>query len=154
MTDARWQAVTWLLVVIGWVVVHYLTVVRERQKEIRELKNQVVDAILRVERAAIAFHQSSGHDSDAARTLVTDLSRIGRTIGSPPLRILCVESKSVKEFRKSVTLRNFDPSDFRSQQPSSNLVSEITRCADDLILSIDNSYASRYLDKWWHCFRV
>lgn len=154
MTDARWQAVTWLLVILGWIVVHYLTVVRERQKEVGDLKTQVVESILQVERDAIAFHQSAGHDSERARMLVTDLSRIGQAIANPPICMLCVHSRPVREFRKSVTLRNFDPTNFRSQHPSSRLVSEITRCADDLIAAIKNSYSSRYLEKWWQCFRV
>lgn len=148
------QVITGVLVVSGWVIVHYLTHTRERQKEIRELKSKLVDRILAVEQGAFAFHQAPHHNSDKARALVAEISRVSTAIAMQPLACLAVEPKVVRLFRSSVTLKNFEPSGFQAQSSDSALLCDISLRVEALIAAIENAYANRYLSKWWQTFRV
>lgn len=156
IAEPRWegQIVTWLLVAVGWVIVHYLTVTRERQKEIRELKSKVIERILDIEQRAIAFHQASSHSADEARGLLAEIERISSAISRQPLSVLSVDPKARRQFRRSVTLRNFDLSNFHPQAANSKLLSDISLAAECLTNSLEQAYAGRYLSQWWQVFRV
>lgn len=146
---------TWfsvMLIIAGWVVVHHLSVIRERQKEIRERKDKLIQTIYEIEKAAICFHQSGNFNEEAARLLLVSLLRI-----SPEIKLLPFISKESKHFielRRSVTYTNFDSSKFVSQQPTSKLVAKINQATDDLVTQIETDYSSRYLSGWSQSLRL
>lgn len=148
------QIITWGLIVLGWVTVHYLTLTRERQKEIRELKSKLIEQILQVESRAIAFHQASNYSQDEARALVAEISRVSSAINRKPLAILSIDPKTVAKFRRSVTLVNFDQSRFTSQSANGRLVTDISLHTEKLTSALEEAYAVRYLDAPWQAFRV
>ncbi|MCX7176016.1 MAG: hypothetical protein NT159_19250 [Proteobacteria bacterium] len=148
------QLITWLLIVAGWVIVHYLTLTRERQKEIRDLKSKIVEHILEIEKRSIAFHQSPNHRPDEARNLVAEIDRVITTIARQPLSLLCISPLVLRQFRSGITLKNFDPSRFQAQPSTSRLLSDISLHTEALINALEQAYAGRYLNKWWQVFRV
>lgn len=148
------QLITWLLIIAGWVIVHYLTLTRERQKEIRDLKSKIVEYILEIEKRSIAFHQSPNHNSDEARNLVAEIGRVSTAIARRPLSLLCISPRVIRQFRSGVTLKNFDPSSFQSQPATSRLLSDISLRTEALINALEEAYSRRYLHGWWQVFRV
>lgn len=148
------QIITWGLIVVGWVTVHYLTLTRERQKEIRELKSKLVERILAIEQSSISFHQASNYSQDGARLLVAEIERVSSAIARKPLSILAIEPKAVTQFRRSITLRNFDLSRFSTQSANSRLLNDISLGTEALADALEEAYANRYLNSWWQAFRV
>lgn len=148
------QIITWMLIVVGWVMVHYLTLTRERQKEVRELKSKLVEQILEVENRSISFHQAPNYSQDHARSLVAEIERISSAIARKPLSILAIEPKVVALFRRSITLKNFDQSIFSSQSADSRLLNDISLRTEILTNALEQAYANRYLNAWWQAFRV
>ena len=146
--------VTWLLIVTGWVVVHYLTLTRERQKEVRDLKMRLVDRILEVERRGCLFHQAAIFSPDEAGALVAEIGRISAEIARLPLSTLRVPKKAVVRFRASITLANFDLTRFQPQPATSLLLSNISLAAEGLINALEHAYDARYLSRWWQAFRI
>lgn len=148
------QIITWALIVLGWVTVHYLTLTRERQKEIRELKSKLIERILDVESRSISFHQASNYNQDEARSLVAEIERVSSAIARKPLSILAIEPKVVTQFRRSITLKNFDQSIFTSQAANSRLLNDISLRTEALTNVLEEAYANRYLNGWRQAFRV
>lgn len=148
------QLITWALIVVGWVIVHYLSLTRERQKEVRELKSKLVERILDIERRAIIFHQASNHCFDETRSLISEIDRVASAIARQPMSLLSIQPKLVRQFRSGITLRNFDASGFQPQMATSRLLADISLRTDGLIDALEQAYARRYLDRWWQAFRV
>ena len=148
------QIITWVLIIVGWVTVHSLTLTRERQKEIRELKSKLVKQILDVETRSISFHQASNYSRDESRSLVAEIERVSSAIARKPLSSLAIEPKVVTEFRRSITLKNFDQSIFSSQSADSRLLNDISLCTETLTNALEEAYGNRYLNAWWQAFRV
>lgn len=148
------QLITWLLIVAGWVIVHYLTLTRERQKEIRDLKSKLVEHIFEIEKRSIAFHQLPNHNPDEARNLVAEIDRVSTAIARQPLSLLGISPKVIRLFRSGVTLKNFDPSSFQSQPATSRLISDISLHTEALTYALEQAYSRRYLTEWWQAFRV
>ncbi|MEF3068014.1 hypothetical protein [Pandoraea apista] len=146
--------VTWGLVVVGWVAVHYLTSVRERQKEIRELVGKLLETIASLERASVAFHSAPAFDQVKAYELTSTIASIRRRLTSQPLSKLQVSPDRILKLRRAVTLDNFDVKNFSSQAPTSPLIQGILAICEDVTISIEQAYARRYLLSWWQSFRI
>ena len=143
-----------ILIVVGWVIVHHLTVVRERRREILDLKDRLVDRIVDVESRAIAFHEASAFVPTAARDLVSSVTRIAFDIAEPPFSWFQINPGLVVQFRRSVTYRNFDSSRFRSQPADSKVILALSIAAEELARAINHAYFDRYFARWWQAFRV
>lgn len=153
MPDWTHQVVTWLLVIAGWIIVHYLTVTRERQKEVRDEAKTICREIHELELRATNFHRSPTHDFGEAQAILSQMNRISSALASKPLSNLGVAPAEVRRFRQSVTLRNFDPRGFEPQTPDSALIRDIGLRSEQLAASVNECVARRYLDHWWQTFR-
>lgn len=154
MTNPSCQIITWILIVAGWIIVHYLTVTRERHKEIREQKSNLCSAIIEIEKNAIAFHQSLDFNPDLARNLMSSICRISNSISKPPLKNLRVAPDHIKKFRQSITLKNFEKRDFLTLEPNSRIISNISLSTERLINALDDSYSIKYMSRWWQIFKI
>jgi len=158
MCDVRYSVVhpmgTWVVIVAGWIVVHFLTVTRERQKEIRDLKSRLVERILEIEKRSIDFHQAEIYSLENGSWIIAEIHRASKSLSRQPLSSLGVKPEVVKKFRQSITGRNFDLSSFVPQRSASDLVRAISACAEDLSEDVERAYASKYLTSWWQIFRV
>jgi hypothetical protein len=143
------QIVTWCLVVFGWVVVHCLTVKRERQKEVRDLKSLLIEKIERIEQQATEFHTSDTHDFQRAQQLIGDISRVGKQLTGLQLKCLEVAPKYIRQFRQSITSKNLDKTSFEKQTPDSPVVRDIFTASTQLIDAIESAYTSKYFAQNW-----
>lgn len=139
ITNPSTNIATWLIVLIGWIVVHLATLSRERRKEKRDAANSIIEELKIVEQLAVVFHTAEKYDSGASDTLIWRVSRVIRTLQRPPLKILDVPLNLMVRFRKGITLRNIEPSTFSTQTYHCDLVRDIRTVTDEMVESIEAS---------------
>lgn len=139
------QIPTWLVVVAGWFVVHHLTTKRDQRKEARERLDQFILVLRAIEEKAIQFHQSDTYKGDLARTLLFDIQRIIAKLKRHPFGSFEVSPNLLKEMRRAVTLKNFDPSKFVCQPANSTILSNVANAVDDIDDQLEREYERIYL---------
>lgn len=139
------QISTWIIVVAGWFVVHHLSTKRDQRKEARERLDQLVALLRELEERAINFHQSTTYKGDLARSLLFDIQRIIAKLKRHPFGSFEISSNLLKEFRRSVTYNNFDPSKFECQPPNSLILGNIANVVDDIEDQLEEEYERIYL---------
>src|SRR5689334_10731024 len=89
MTTPWWaNLVTWVLILVGWYIVHLATLERERRKERRELVQLTLEALRELEADAAKYHTAATFDSIALDALVYKTGRIIRSLQRVPLKEL------------------------------------------------------------------
>lgn len=141
------QLITWVILVVGWYVVHHLTAQREQRKEARERLDQFVIALREIEVRSVEFHQSKTYEADLARTLLFDIQRIFVRLKRHPFGLFVIPPNLPKEVRKAITLRNFDFSKFTRQSPNSEILGDIANAIDKLEDQLEKEYERIYLGR-------
>lgn len=131
------NAVTWWMVLVGWIVVHRTTLSRERRKENREAVARIIDEINVVGNLAITFHTSRTFDSQASDALIWRVNRVIRTLQRLPLQNLDIPLGMMVRFRKGLTLLNTDASVFVTQTYQGEIVKGVRAVTDDLLETIE-----------------
>jgi hypothetical protein len=134
---AHANIVTWILVIIGWIVVHYLTLTRDRRKEKRELAKITVANLINLEKEAVDFHCADQFDEHARESLLWKTGRINRLLSREPFNELKLNLVLMKKLRQCITLNNADRTGFSSQSVYSSLILDIRHTVDDLIYEIE-----------------
>ena len=94
------QIPTWIIVIVGWFVVHHLSTQRDQRKEARERLDQFISALRAIEEKAIQFHQSDSYKGDVARALLFDIQRIIAKLKRHPFGSFVVSPDLQKELRR------------------------------------------------------
>ncbi|HXU93961.1 MAG TPA: hypothetical protein VFP33_09925 [Gallionella sp.] len=136
------EAVTWLLVFIGWGVVHLATLARDRRKEKRETSMQLCKDIADLQSAAIDFHTAARFDSRKSTDLAQQVERIILRVQKKPLSELNIPLTRLITLRRKITQHNVDASDFSSQPADSEIILGIRTAISDLIGAIEDSRES------------
>lgn len=139
------QAPTWLIVIAGWFVVHYLTTKRDQRKEARESLDKFIIGLRAIEEQAINFHQSTSYKCDVARSLLFDIQRSFTKLKRHPFCSFEVSPSLQIVLRRAVTLKNFDPSKFACQPANSIILSNIANAVDDIEDLLEKEYERIYL---------
>ena len=139
------QIPTWIIVVVGWFVVHHLSTKRDQRKEARECLDQLVVQLREIEERAINFHQSTTYKGDLARSLLFDIQRIIARLKRHPFGSFEISSNLLKELRRSITYNNFDHSKFACQPANSSIFGDIANVVDDLEDQLEKEYERIYL---------
>jgi len=139
------QIPTWIIVVLGWFVVHHLSKKRDQRKEARERIDQFIVALRAIEEKAIEFHQSDSYKGDVARSLLFDIQRIIAKLKRHPFCSFKVDHNLLKELRRAVTLKNFDSSKFVCQPANSAILSNVANAVDDIEDQLEKEYERIYL---------
>lgn len=139
------QIPTWLIVIVGWHVVHRLTLQREERKEARERIDVYLGALRGIEDRAILFHQSDEYRGDVARALRFDIQRAIASLKRHPFAKFSVGAELLKELRRAITFRNFDPTGFVRQSEQSQILSDIANSVDDIEDQLEREYERIYL---------
>lgn len=139
------QIPTWLIVVVGWFVVHRLTVKREQRKEARECVDAFVRTLRESEAKAISFHQGNVFKDDLARALVFDIQRAIAKLKRHPFASFNISPDSLIELRRAITLNNFDSSQFACQPANSLILSDIANAVDGIEDQLESEYERIYL---------
>lgn len=141
----KWvNSIPWLIAICGWFVAHAFSEARERRKDIKAQIEKLHDRLSVIEKSAISFHTQATFDSGLARELTSQLDRVERAINRVQILSVAPLFPSIIAHRRSVTLRNFDASEFVQQEPNSELIHEITNTTFEIEDEIDRQYQYRY----------
>lgn len=142
------QFITWLLVVLGWIVVHFLGEARERKKEVRAELDSIYDAIHDSRRMARNFHCSDTFDGVLARDVLVGLESIERRL----LRMRFFDDREIApgivRLRQAISLRNFTKSEFSKQDENSEILGDISFYSEELIDELENVFRQHYPDRF------
>lgn len=144
MANCADGSLTWLLVLLGWYVVHRASLSRERRKERREITFRCVDEVKDIERRALGFHTAAAYCHDAVEEITVDVSRLIRRLQRPPLQSLQIPTQHLVRLRQSITLKNADLSGFTAQQRNGEIPQEIRSACNSLIDAIELAREREY----------
>lgn len=131
------NVVTWGLVLAGWVVVHKMTLFRERRKENRDAVTRFIDEMKAVEDMAIRFHTADKFDAEGSHSLICRVGRLNRMLQRQPLKALNMSLALMIRFKKGLTLKNTDASSFKMHGHHSDLVVGIRDVTNDMLEAIE-----------------
>jgi len=141
------QTVTWLLVITGWGLVNRQNNIREKRKELRALLDKIQSFLDELEDQAIKYHTSE-QSAELAFHLKRSLNKkFQNKLSILKLRNLDIEKcyPHLKQFRKAVTLENFDTADFKPRSISDDLIKNIWLSKENLSQELEKSFAKKYL---------
>lgn len=140
------QAITWLLVIIGWYIVDGRQNARETRKELKAELDSLITAIECIVDSATTFHTASQQDKSASSNIKYRLRVVSNGISLLKARGVNIKSEFLVKFRQACTLNNFDTNRFRQQPPNSMLIHNIQSTGQDLIFSLQRTFISKYTD--------
>lgn len=135
------HAVTWIVVVAGWFIVHRATLSRERRREKRDSARQLITDLHELEKSAREFHGAEHYDEYAAAALAMRCDRMIKVLQRPPFDELKIDPHLLKSLRQAITCRNIDRSAFSQQAANSEIQRNIRFAADDLIDAVEETKA-------------
>lgn len=139
MDKASTDIVTWLLMFIGWAVIHKATLIRDRRKEKREISMQTCKDIAELQSSAIDFHTAPHFNARKSTDLAQQVERIILRLQKPPLSELNIPLTRMIALRRQITKHNIDPTDFKSQPDDSQIIFGIRNAVTDLIIVIEDN---------------
>lgn len=127
------ELVTWVLVIVGWMVVSDQQATRERSKNSTERLDAFRKQLAEVEHLAISFHTRTYKVSDA-NNLLRKLGRLSREASYLRKQGLIGlgTSEDVRSVRSAITLKNFDRGNHVIQASDSPLVQTIESVCNNL----------------------
>jgi hypothetical protein len=133
------QVISWVLVIAGWFLVHYLSNERESAKERRQETRLALarlrEAMEGMRDDAVAFHQGGGYAGDKLRKIELCLERLERSWLrlAPAGNNREIISKHIVAMRQSFSRSNADASTFCQQQYDSPIINGIIDAFDEAI---------------------
>src|ERR1700730_9541944 len=113
--DWSWSGpISWLLVIVGWLVINGQHNRRETRKEIRSALNDLYEMLNEIEDEAFTYHTGAG-DSALSRRIKRRVSQIHSRVNLAFINTIETRcGKEIASFRKAVTLHNFDTAAHKS----------------------------------------
>lgn len=131
-------SIPWVLVLLGWIIVHHLTLNRDRRKEKRAIADQIIEKLQNLEVLTVNFHTSNAFDALKAEEISLNIERVIRSIQRTPMDEIVVPTSYLVCLRQAMTRKNFDISDFITQSQGSEILRNIRVVVDDLISQIES----------------
>lgn len=138
------QVVTWVLVIIGWLIVNWQHNKRIRRNETRERLDQVSESLLKLEQMAIEYHTAKKRDDKLACSIRAAMERIDRAIYRLGLANAADFNPKIIDLRRAITLQNFDSRKYERKNPSSEFIDRISHSTSELIELLESKYLIRY----------
>ena len=138
------SAVSWLLVILGWIIINTQHNRRETRKEIRAALNNFYELLNEIEDDAITYHTSSG-DPVLSRRIKRRLSQLYRRVNLAfQDTIECQCASQITAFRRAVTLHNFDTATYTQLKASDPVFEEITATKERLVNVLEQAFMTKY----------
>jgi len=144
--------VTWLIVIIGWLVVNNQNNNRESRKELRTRIDCLRNQIEGVEAQAIKYH-TSVHDENLGLKIKLSIERIANDVNILGISLSNNFSFLVFQFRKSITLNNFDSHEHTILNADNELIQNIASAIQSLTIEIEKAYGNKYHVPWYKKLR-
>lgn len=127
------HGVTWVIVVVGWKIVHSSTLARERRREKRDAAKQIASDLHELEKSAREFHGADHYDEYAAAELAMRCDRLIKMLQRVPFDELKIPPSLMTSLRRAITCGNIDRTAFSQQAANSEIQRNIRVATDDLI---------------------
>lgn len=138
------DAISWIIVVVGWLIINRQHNNRETRKEIRASLMDLYRLLDSIEADAFAYHTTEP-DVALARKIKRELDQIySRVRLALSDTVTCDSSKQISEFRKSITLHNFDTVSFEKKAADDSIFDEIMIAKRQLISVLEHAYSQKY----------
>jgi len=147
MSDSSGGGVTWLLVVVGWVATHYLSLKREKRKEVRSKLDEIRAELSALESEITVFHTNSTFSLEKARVIVLHMQRISSDVEREP-KLKKDTSRFRFDLRKAATLVNFDKTAFTRLEHDSIVLDKVASAHDNLVNQLERNYILFYRDSF------
>ncbi len=122
---------------LGWVVVHYLSVRREKEKEKRQLAEKTIGLIEELEKIAIDYHLHDGRLEASETDIWRLFAQIERYLSRMRLDRNKDETLYLIALRQAIMYENFGPDYHGPQMKDSKIIREIRVAADKIIAFLD-----------------
>ena len=132
------------VVVAGWAATHFLSEARERRKETRGQIEKFIDRLQALEIVVRDFHTAEAFSSSKTLALIADLDRIERSLSRIGILDIDGFTPAIIFLRRSVTLKNFDASSFKTQTQDSEILEDVGTSCQDVEDEIERQYRYRY----------
>ena len=109
---------------IGWLVVHILTVKRDKSKEFRDFCRETVFYIQTIEKEALKYHTSATRQQQIEISLKADIAFLDTRFKLIQKTDPTFNNK-ISFFRSAITLNNFESANFFQQSDTSIILSDI-----------------------------
>lgn len=109
---------------LGWLVVHILTIKRDKDKEFRDFCRETILYIQTIEKEAIEYHSSKIRHQNMEAALKADIAFLD-------VRFMFIQKtdpnfkNQISFFRSAITLNNFESANFSQQVSTSKILSDI-----------------------------
>lgn len=144
MSNGWGSAFTWVLVFVGWCVVHQATLARDRRKEKRDVSARFCSDLLKLQADAIDFHTADKYDSRKSHDVAQQVDRIVGQLTKVPLVELNVPYERFIALRQAITMNNSEASDFKPQPLDALLVFDIRNAVMDLVDAVEEARETRW----------
>jgi hypothetical protein len=140
------QVITWLLVILGWLLVNRQNNIREKRKEIRSLLDKIQSFLDEIEYQAIQYHTSQQSDELAFQLKRNLNKKFQNKLSVLKLRNLDIQNcyPHLKQLRQAVTLENFDTSGFKPKNISDDVIKNIWLAKENLSQELERCFAKKY----------
>lgn len=138
------SAITWVIIVGGWIVVNRQSNNRELRKELRSEIDSIKEEVEEIVLMALSYHMESP-SKESAFKLLGKLKRLNRKIFRLPLSEVEISSISYysRKLKQGITMQNFgiDEKVVRSLGYDSEIVGGIENGAEDLVDDLERAFS-------------
>lgn len=138
------QVGTWVLVVLGWIIVNRQNNKRESRKEVRGQLDQVSELLVELEEMAVEYHTAQQQNAKLARSIkhaITRLTNVVHYIGLADARDF---NRRIVRLRRTITLKNFDSANHQPVVVDGDFLENISSAAQDLIDLLERRFMTKY----------
>lgn len=132
--------ITWLIVAVGWYIVNNQNNNRETRKEHYQEIGKLIELIQQTENLATSFHTSDEFDPKNNAQIIRNLNKISLLLSG----IHYLKAIHLAPFRKSITFKNFEKSQFKKYDALAPELLEIMSESDELTKTIKQLYQQHY----------
>lgn len=119
--------------VMGWCVVHHFTSFREKRAEWRRFARKLAEDVECIENFALKYHENHNRDEDLEEKIIAMLDRTGTKMDILSKHLDGEQVKNIKDFKQSITLKNFQDNNHSAYKRSSEFCKEISANATSLL---------------------
>lgn len=127
-----------VFILLGWVVVHNLSVRREKDKERRQLAEKTIGLVEELEKISIDYHLNDGRLETSETAIWRLLARIERYLSRMHLDKNKDETMYLIALRQAIMYENFGLDYVGIQADDSKIIRDISVAADKMIAFIDD----------------
>lgn len=132
--------ITWLLVVVGWILVNWQNNIREGRKELYSRVTKIIQLIEKTEKDAITFHTSKDYNAELNAEVFRSINKIVHALENLPFD----PKIQATQFRQGITANNFEEDEFTQSEPLSSISLKIMSSAENINGLLIKGFESKY----------